>query len=358
MTQRIGVALSGGADSAIAASLLRSRGRHVLGVHLLMTRSNEAVAHAENARLVASRLGIDFELLDIADTFAAKVIAPFCQEYAGGATPNPCVTCNRDIKFGLLLRFLLARGVEKLATGHYARITAQGDRYLLQRAVDLRADQSYFLYALPASSLPYLEMPLGEMSHSEVKALASQQGLVHSKASQDICFIGGRDYRDFVAERAQASPGDIVDADGLVLGHHRGLPFYTVGQRHGLGLALGAPRYVIHLDPRLNRIVVGDKESLMARSATLRHLTWLVDPPSDNELLVHARARYRARGTAARVLLRQDQALVHFAEPQRAVAPGQSIVFYDGDPVRGGGTIVASHREAADDETNRSPDKR
>ncbi len=357
MTKRVGVALSGGADSAIAASLLLSQGFRVLGVHLLMTRSHESDQRAEHARHIASSLGVGFEVVDIAEAFESTVITPFCREYAAGRTPNPCVTCNREIKFGLLLRTLLSRGVDLLATGHYARITAEGDRHLLQRAIDRRADQSYFLYSLPASILPRLTMPLGTISRGGVRAMALQQGLATAKSSQDICFVGAQDYRTFVARRVQATPGDIVDTQGVMVGHHRGLPYYTVGQRHGLGIALGEPKYVIHLDARLNRIVVGDAISLIAEAATLHHLTWLVEPPEGSEVLVHARTRYRARSTAAQVTLRSEEALVRFEEPQRAVAPGQSVVFYHGDTIIGGGTIAQAHREAEDAEGDSSADQ-
>ena len=343
MTQRVGVALSGGADSAIAASLLLSQGYHVFGVHLLMTHSPQANLQARHAQRIASHLGIEFELIDVADTFESSVVTPFCREYALGRTPNPCVTCNREIKFGLLLQIILERGADLLSTGHYGRIGTDEGRHLLQKAADRRADQSYFLYAIPPPSLSRLVMPLGNLPRPEVRSLASQQALRPARSSQDICFVGSDDYRSFVSSRVNASPGDIVDTQGVVRGRHRGLPYYTVGQRHGLGIALGEPKYVVRLDAERNRIIVGDADALLRRTALVRQINWLLDPPAGGDFVVQAKTRYRARCTAARVSLRPDGALVYFEQPQRAVAPGQSIVFYDGDSVIGGGIIIESH---------------
>ncbi len=354
MKQRVAVALSGGADSAIAASLLAAQGYDVIGIHLLMTRSQQAATQAERARRVATHLGIGFETMDVADSFEAGVITPFCEEYAEGRTPNPCVRCNREIKFGILLQEVLARGAELLATGHYARVATEGDRFLLQKAVDRRADQSYFLYAIPQSCLPRLAMPLGTVSRGEVRLRAAQIGLNPSESSQDICFVGERGYRSFVEKRILASPGDIVDAKGVVRGHHIGLPYYTVGQRHGLGIALGEPAYVVRLDVGMNRVMVGDADLLLARAAMVRELNWLSATPATVEFDVQARIRYRAPCTNAGVSLRTDGALVRFEDPQRAVTPGQSLVFYDGDTVLGGGIIVESLKDKADAETDSS----
>ena len=353
MTQRIGVALSGGADSALTASLLQSAGHHVFGLHLLLTHTPEAETQAAHARDVAQQLHIDFQLMDAVDAFESKVITPFCTEYASGRTPNPCVTCNRDIKFGLLLHAARERGADKLATGHYARVARRGRGYALGRAADHRADQSYFLYAVEASALEHILFPLGEMSRGDVHSLALQQELVRGRSSQDICFIGGRDYRDFLARRVHATPGDIVGVDGRVLGRHRGLPFVTVGQRHRLGIALGTAAYVVRIDPRLNTVVLGPAEQLMSEAAALRQVTWQVQPEGDR---FHAEAlvRFRARRTRAQVTLTESGAAVRFMEPQRAVAPGQSVVFYDGDTVVGGGIVSETFVRASDAEPGRT----
>ena len=347
MKERVGVALSGGADSALTASLLLSRGHSVFGLHLLLAHTSAAEAQAARAGDIAHQLGMEFRVIDAADVFAASVIAPFCQEYSAGRTPNPCVTCNRDIKFGLLLRTALESGADKLATGHYARVVPHERRYVLRRAVDHQADQSYFLYAIDAAALEHLVLPLGEVLRSEVRSQALQQGLIRGKSSQDICFLVGQDLRSFLAERVDATPGDIVDLEGHVRGRHDGLPFYTVGQRHGLGIALGTPAYVVRLDARRNRVVLGTADALLSASARLRHMRWLVQPEGD-VFPAQARIRYRARCTSAQVTLKVSEALVRFLEPQRAVAPGQSVVFYDGDTVLGGGVVAETFARVHD----------
>ncbi len=358
MTQRIGVALSGGADSALAASLLLSSGSRVFGVHMVMTHAPHSLVQLERARRIASQLDIDLQVTDVADSFEARVIGPFCDEYAAGRTPNPCVTCNREIKFGLLLRTVLESGADKLATGHFARVVRGKHGIFLQRALDRSADQSYFLYGIEPSSLPYVEMPLGTISRSEARDLARGQGLARGKPSQDICFVGGRDYRSFVAKRVCATPGEIVDLHAHVVGRHQGLPYYTVGQRHGLGIALGEPMYVVRLDVRQNKVVVGPDTSLVAKGASLSQMRWMVPPPSCGRLVLHSQTRFRARSTSSCVTIRDGEAYVRFGQPQRAVAPGQSVVFYDGDVVVGGGTIVEAYRESRDAAEQDSSERR
>ncbi len=356
MAQRIGVALSGGADSALAASMLLSGGHSVFGLHLLLTHTREAETQAAHARDVARQLHIDIELIEAVDEFESRVIAPFCAEYSSGRTPNPCITCNRDIKFGLLLDAAGKLGADRLATGHYARVARSGGGHVLMRAVDHRADQSYFLYAVAAGALEHLVFPLGELTRRDVRSLAATQGLVRGVSSQDICFIAGGDYRDFVAQRVHAMPGDIIDGDGRVLGRHRGLPFYTVGQRHRLGVALGTPMYVVRLDTQCNTVVLGPAERLTSESAVLRDLAWHVNPGADR-FRADALVRFRARRTGAQVTLTEGEALVQFAEPQRAVSPGQSVVFYDGDTVVGGGIVAETFVHSGDEQSRRSPNE-
>ena len=339
MTGLVGIALSGGADSALAAWQLLSGGTRVVGFHLTLSHTTDAVAQLSAAKAVAARLGIELHVIDAADRFACSVVAPFCAEYAAGRTPNPCVPCNREVKFGLLLREARARGAEALATGHYAQVGVQGDMPVLRCAEDRQADQSYFLYAIDAGSLPYLTFPLGGMMRGDVREMACGRGLATGRPSQDICFLEGRNYRSFVARRVEFSPGDIVDLRGNVRGHHDGLPSYTVGQRHHLGIALGQPAYVIHLDAANNRVVIGTAADLEVGAANLTQVRWLV-PPVGDPLDVRARIRYRSRLVPAKVTLSEDGAYVRFAEPQRAVAPGQSIVFYKGDTVLGGGVVA------------------
>ncbi len=349
MTERVAVALSGGADSALAASLLLSSGVNVFGLHLLLTHTIEAELQAAHARDIALRLHMDFQVIDAVDAFESKVIGPFCDEYAAGRTPNPCVTCNRDIKFGLLLQTALECGADRLATGHYARVTPRGNGYALQRASDQHADQSYFLYALPESALAHLSFPLGDLLRRDVRSLAAEQGLIRSRSSQDICFVGGHDYREFLSRRLSTSQGDIIGADGRILGQHRGLPFVTIGQRHGLGIALGAAVYVVGVDARLNSVTVGSEEQLMSEAAHLEGMSWLI-PPQADRFRAEALVRFRSSPTNVRVALTEGGATVQFTQPQRAVAPGQSVVLYDGATVIGGGIVSKTFRRVSDAE--------
>lgn len=338
MTERIGVALSGGADSAVTASLLLSRGHRIFGLHMLLADSPAARAQAAAAAALAGHLGIECSVIDMVDPFARHVIAPFCRDYASGRTPNPCVVCNREIKFGMLLAAALDRGADRLATGHYARISERDGARVLQRAADAQADQSYFLYAIDPAVLERLVLPLGDVHQAEVRADALRQGMATGRSSQDICFLEGQEVQRFLATRVPAVPGDVVDRQGRVLGRHAGLPFYTVGQRHGLGLALGQPVYVTRLDLRLNRVVVGPSADLLCSSARLEQLRWL-SPPGGRTFQAQARIRYRSRAVPVQVAWGEHGARVSFLTPQRAVAPGQSVVFYDGDTVLGGGVI-------------------
>lgn len=346
MRQRVAVALSGGADSAVAAMVLRRGPYELCALHLLLTDTPASVAQSEQAQILARRLGIELHVVDLVQEFSSRVVAPFCSEYSSGRTPNPCVVCNRSIKFGVMLEEALARGADRLATGHYARLERRSGRTLLLRALDRQADQSYFLYAVDGPALERVLLPLGAMTRKEVHSIASNEGLPTGKPSKDICFVNDRSYHRFVASRVSSTPGDIVDTGGRVLGQHRGLPFYTVGQRRGLGIALGEPRYVVQLDARLNRLVVGTEGELYSEAATLRNPSWPAGAPPDSTLDVHAKTRFRSRGTPSHLTLSPGEMYVRFDEPQRAIAPGQSIVFYDGDVVLGGGIVHEAHREA------------
>ena len=346
MRQREAVALSGGADSAVAALILKQGPYEVCAMHLLLTDTPASLAQCEQAQALSQRLDIKLHVVDLVQEFTSRVVAPFCSEYASGRTPNPCVVCNRSIKFGGMLREALARGVDRLATGHYARLERHSGRNMLLRALDRQADQSYFLYAVDSPAFERVLLPLGTMTRKEVHSIASDEGLPAGRPSKDICFVNDRSYHRFVASRASSTPGDIIDTAGRVLGQHRGLPFYTVGQRRGLGIALGEPQYVVRLDARVNRLVVGTEDDLYSKAATLRDLSWLAGEPTDSSLDVHAKTRFRSRGTPAHVTLSSGEAYVRFDEPQRAIAPGQSIVFYDGDVVLGGGIVHEAHREA------------
>jgi len=346
MAQCVAVAISGGRDSAVAASLLAAGPYEVLALHVLMTDTPGARAQCELARAVARRQELRFETVDLVDEFSRRVIEPFCAEYAAGRTPNPCVVCNREIKFGLLLQYARARGAEMLATGHYVRAEHHGGEHRLRRAADRLADQSYFLYAVAPASLERMLAPLGDMERAEVSRIAATFGMAGAPSSQDICFVADGDCGRFVAQRTGVRPGDIVDLDGRILGKHQGLPFCTVGQRHGLRIATGEPTYVVRLDSEHNAVVVGSAPDLLSEAAVLDSLVWTGGRAPSAELLVHAQTRYRSRGSPAHVTVQGELAHVRFLEPQRAIAPGQSVVFYDDDVVLGGGVIRRRHEKA------------
>ncbi len=332
----------------VAASILASASYDVLTIHVLMTGSEAALQQCDRARDVARDLGLPFEVVDLSAEFSRSVIDPFCTEYAAGRTPNPCVVCNKAIKFGRLLRYTRDRGAEMLATGHYARVAHGSGRRRLMRAADRSADQSYFLYAVEPAALGQILTPLGDLSRADVHRIAATLGHGDTPSSQDICFVAGRDRGPFIAQRTGAEPGDIVTLDGSVLGRHRGLPFYTIGQRHGLRLAAAEPMYVVRLDAGRNAVVVGSASDLMSEAALLDSLAWTGGPAPTSDFAAQAQARYRSRGSPAHITVRGAHPLVRFGEPQRALAPGQSVVFYDGDAVLGGGVILRTFARAED----------
>jgi tRNA-uridine 2-sulfurtransferase len=342
--RNVAIALSGGVDSAVAAALLRRQGFNLQGVHL---RLSPRAAPPDRVEVLAHYLGIPLTVLDLQAVFAREVLDYFVSEYARGRTPNPCVRCNAAIKFGYLWDYLKKSGFTHLATGHYARrhLDDQGAPVLF-RGVDRRKDQSYFLSRLPLGLLPHLLFPLGQMTKEEVRRLSHQAGLPvreNQPESMELCFIPTGGYREFLQARRgfEGSPGDFVDARGRLLGRHRGMESYTVGQRRGLGIPAREPLYVIDIQPETNRVVLGHKEELFSPGLTASGMNWLITPPT-GEIEAAAVIRYRHPGVRARITPRGDGSiLVAFATPQSAVAPGQAVVFYDGDRVLGGGWIEA-----------------
>lgn len=336
---KIAVLMSGGVDSTVSALLLKEAGHRILG--LTMIAWDEQAAHKATA--AARGLGIEHRVVDLRGVFQEKVVDYFCRSYERGETPNPCVECNRWVKFGALLEAARQMGCDRVATGHYARVEENGPgRFLLKRGIDQSKDQSYFLYALTGQQLAQIVFPLGEYSKDEVRALAVRRGLpvAEEKESQEICFVAG-DYRDFLKDRVEARPGDIVDQQGRVLGTHRGIPFYTIGQRKGLGVAGGRPLYVSALRKESNRVVLGDNEQLFSKSLLAADCNFISIGALLEPLAVQAKIRYRA-ALAGAVITPQDKLIrVDFQESQRAITPGQSVVFYDGDYVVGGGRIVS-----------------
>lgn len=355
------IAMSGGVDSSVAALKLLGEGCDCVGVTMRLYRNSDlglachrsccAESDAEDAEFVCSQLGIPHELLDYTGLFRVQVIQRFADEYARGRTPNPCIDCNRWMKFEALLDEAMARGFDVLATGHYVRITRDPDsgRWQLRKAVDESKDQSYVLYMLTQRQLAHLRFPLGELRKSETRRIAEENGLVTAakRESQDICFIPGGDYAAFLEQWTGKAcpPGDILDREGRVLGRHRGAIRCTVGQRRGLGLAAGQPVYVLDKDMAANTVTVGPEAALYSDGLTAAAFHWLSIPEPAGPIRVSAMTRYRQKPFAATADPLPGRRLrLDFDEPQRAVTPGQAVVLYDGDLVLGGGTIEAASK--------------
>ncbi|HLI25937.1 MAG TPA: tRNA 2-thiouridine(34) synthase MnmA [Chloroflexota bacterium] len=360
MGKRVLVGMSGGVDSSVAAALLVEAGYEVIGVTLnvwpehdptqaLVERADAccALGAVEDARRVAAQLGIPYYVLNFREVFRRTVMANFAAEYARGRTPNPCVRCNQFVKFDALLARAAALDADYVATGHYARIDRDpaSGRWRLRKAVDRHKDQSYVLYVLSQERLARTLFPLGERAKAEVRALAARLGLVTATKpeSQEICFVPANDYRAYLARVAPETrrSGPIVDLAGRVLGQHEGIAYYTIGQRRGLGLAVGEPLYVVDILAEENTLVVGPREALFAEGCLVEDVNWVALPPLAEPLAAAARIRYRAEEVACLLApAGADQLVVRFAAPQRAVTPGQAIVFYADDVVLAGGTIA------------------
>jgi tRNA-specific 2-thiouridylase len=336
----VAVALSGGVDSSAAALLLKEAAYEVMGIHMRLWDSPHSEYQAQRAEDICRTLDIPYRQVDLQKEFESCVVDYFCREYRQGRTPNPCVACNQHIKFGLLLEKALSLGADYLATGHYARVEHSRDGHRLLKAADTGRDQSYFLYTLTQERLGHVLFPLGEYSKDEVKQMAKQAGLpVGARSSQDICFISQKNYGTFLGQRFSSTPGDIIDTRGRKLGQHRGIAFYTIGQRHGLGLASGKPLYVIKIEPERNRIVLGHEKELYSRKLAAQNLSWISGKAPRASITARAKIRYKAKEAEAVLFPHDDFVDVHFAQPQKAVTPGQAIVFYNVDEVLGGGII-------------------
>jgi len=340
--RKAAIALSGGVDSAAAAALLRRQGWDLHAVHL---RLSPLAPPPDRVEALARYLNIPLRVIDLQREFAREVLDYFVSEYARGRTPNPCVRCNAAIKFGRLWEYLHGEGFTHLATGHYARVYPAGDGAPgLFRGVDRNKDQSYFLSRLPLNLLPSLLFPLGEMTKEEVRRLSLQAGLPvreNQPESMELCFIPAGGYQEFLKDRRGITgpPGDFVDLQGRLLGRHRGLENYTVGQRRGLGIPAREPFYVIDLQPELNRVVLGHREELLSPGLTASRLNWIIPPPN-GPIKALAVIRYRHPGVRARITPRgEGEVQVAFDTPQSAVAPGQAVAFYDRDRLLGGAWI-------------------
>ncbi|MFB0527151.1 MAG: tRNA 2-thiouridine(34) synthase MnmA [bacterium] len=351
--KRVVVAMSGGVDSSTAAAILKDEGYNVIGISMYLypfceeshrpsLRRNRccSLQGINDARSVALKLKIPFYVLNFQKEFQDKVIDHFCQEYNRGRTPNPCILCNREIKFKLLLEKAEKLGAQYLATGHYARIEKNSRGYLLKKGVKRNGEQSYFLYTLTQEQMARILMVLGGYGKEEVRKIAKKFGLpvAEKEASQEICFVDG-DYRKFLSSHFPSLPGEIVDVKGKVLGKHEGVACYTVGQRRGIG-AYGIPFYVVSIDPDCNRIVVGPEEELFSEVLIAKDLHFISSEEVKKNLQVVAKIRYNHVGEKAVVSPMGDgKAMVRFRKPVRSATPGQAVVFYDGDVILGGGTI-------------------
>lgn len=337
--------MSGGIDSSVAAALLTRAGHDVTGVTMLVRPDDTA---ASDAARVAERLGIPHRVIDLRDVFEQDIIANFCREYEQGRTPNPCVRCNRCIKFGALLDEVKKSGAEKMATGHYARLADGPGGPELRKGKDTRKDQSYFLCRLDRKQLAHVLFPVGGFTKNAVKRMAADMGLPTAERpeSKEICFIPDDDYAGFLERHTgkKAAPGPVLDTNGTVLGEHKGITNYTVGQRHGLGIAARQPLYVLALDATRNAVIVGKKEDTYSPDLTAGEMNWLIDGPAA-PFAAGVKIRSRAPEAAATVTpLDNDSIYVKFNEPQSAVTPGQTVALYAGDTVIGGGIIASQGR--------------
>jgi tRNA-specific 2-thiouridylase len=355
--ERTVVAMSGGVDSSVAAYLLQREGRELVGLFMRNgVHVEEAEAHkksccsigdARDARMVAARLGIPFQAVDLAREFGA-IIRYFIEEYGRGRTPNPCAVCNRDLKFDRLLRFAEELGAECVATGHYARLELVDGRVHVRRGRDRGKDQSYQLFCVSEQNLRRTRLPLGGMEKRDVRALAGEVGLrtAAKPDSQEICFVPSNDYRRLLAERGVAlHPGAVVDTAGRRLGEHPGTEHFTIGQRRGLGVAAGRPLYVVDIVPDTGTVVLGSEDECRSASLVLEAPNLIgFDPPPDSAFRAEVQVRYHHRAAPATVTLGAGGARVAFDEPQLAVAPGQGAAFYRGDRLLGGGWIARTER--------------
>lgn len=353
---KIVVAMSGGVDSSVAAALLQKEGHQVIGVTLQIWSDQNCDPAADRAksccspvqidlaRRVCGTLGVPHYVFNVVEEFDREVIGYFCSQYREGRTPNPCVICNDRLKFAWLWDRARQLGAEAVATGHYARIIKNEERYSFKKADDRNKDQSYFLFTLTQEQLKRTLFPLGDFTKPEIRRIAAELELVTAETaeSQDICFIPDNDYQKFLQERFSISSGPIYNMAGERVGTHSGIPFYTVGQRKGLGVAMGSPRYVVRIDAGENAIIIGEKKDLLRRDMTAGGVNWIDGHPPGAPFEANVRIRYRHREAPARVSpLADNRIKVRFDSPQSAITPGQAAVVYNGDTVLGGGWIEA-----------------
>lgn len=358
MAERVVVGMSGGVDSSVAAYLLKEQGYEVIGVTMQIWQEEALHIQEENggccgssavedARRVAERLGIRYYVMNFRREFQKHVIDYFVEEYRNGRTPNPCIACNRYVKWESLLQRSLEIGADYIATGHYARIDhLENGRYALKKSVTSAKDQTYALYNLTQEQLSHTLMPVGKYEKEDIRKMAEEAGLpvADKPDSQEICFVPDHDYASFIERETgkKSEAGHFVDVHGNVIGIHKGITHYTIGQRKGLGLAMGHPVFVTEIRPETNEVVIGENEDIFTTTLRADRLNFMSVPEISGEVRAVAKIRYNHKGDDCVIrMVENDMAEVVFDRPQRAVTPGQAVVFYDGDHVMGGGTIIA-----------------
>ncbi len=341
MNNTTAIAISGGIDSLIAAYLLKKQGKDIIAFHFLTGYEKES---PDLIKSVTKQLDIDLKIIDCREIFKKKVIDYFIQTYQAGKTPNPCIVCNPCIKFGAIPELLNKEfGISRIATGHYARVTRDNDgKYHLFKGIDAEKDQSYFLAFLAQKQLSAACFPLGNITKSDVKKLAEENGLnpVVKKESQDICFIRETTYGEFLTQHGvKSEPGVIEDINGKILGEHKGLYLFTIGQRRGINCPASEPYYVVKTDMNQNRLIVGFKKDLYSSECRVEKINWICHEPTA-PISLYTRVRYRHKAVSSTLFpIDKDKAIIRFESPESAVTPGQGAVFYQDDEVIGGGFI-------------------